>query len=50
MAYVFTEIPFMDSQSPYFFKTNDIKLLKEKALKIIPECGRKWVFMIGFNL
>ena len=50
MAYVFTDIPFLDSQSPYFFKTNDIKLFKEKALKIIPEYGRKWVFMIGFNL
>ena len=50
IAYVFTDIPFLDSQSPYFFKTNDIKLLKEKALKIIPEYGRKWVFMIGFNL
>ena len=50
MAYVFTDVPFLDSQSPYFFKTNGIKLLKESALKIIPEYGRKWVFMIGFNL
>ena len=50
MAYVLTDIPFLNSQSPYFFKTNNIKLLKEKALKIIPEYGRKWVFMIGFNL
>ena len=41
MAYVFTDVPFLDGQSPYFFKTNGIKLLKENALKIIPEYGRK---------
>ena len=39
VAYVFTDIPFLDSHSPYFFK-NGLKLLKDKALEIIPKYGR----------
>ena len=34
-TYVFTDIPFLDNHSPYFFK-NGLKLLKDKALEIIP--------------
>ena len=39
VAYVFTDIPFLDSHSPYFFK-NDLKLLKENPMEIIPKYGR----------
>ena len=39
LYYVFTDIPFLDSHSPYFFK-NDLKLLKENPMEIIPKYGR----------
>ena len=39
VAYVFIDIPFLDSRSPYFLK-NGLELLKEKALKMIPKYGR----------
>ena len=40
VAYVFTDIRFLDSHSPYFFIKNGFKLLKEKALEMIPKYGR----------
>ena len=33
-------IPFLDSQSPYFKKKNSLELFKERALKMIPKYGR----------
>ena len=40
VAFVFTDIPFLDSHSPFFFINNGLKLLKERALEMIPKCGR----------
>ena len=40
VAYVFTDNPFLDSHSPYFFLKNGLKLLKEKKLEVIPNYGR----------
>ena len=40
VAYVFTDIRFLDSHSPYFFIKNGFKLLKEKTLEMIPKFGR----------
>ena len=40
VAYVFTVIPFLDSDSSYFFIYYDLKLLKERALEMITKCGR----------
>ena len=40
VAYVFTDILFLDSDSPYYIIKNDLKLLKEKALEKIPKQGR----------
>ena len=40
VAFVFTDIPFLDSHSPFFFIKNGLKLLKERALEMIPKCGR----------
>ena len=40
VAYVFTDIPFSESHSPYFFIKNGLKLLNERALEMIPKCGR----------
>ena len=41
VAYVFTDIPFLDSHSPaLFFIKNDFNLLKEKALEMIPKYRR----------
>ena len=40
VAYVFTDIPFFESHSPYFFKKIGLKLLKDKALEIIPKYRR----------
>ena len=37
---VFTDILFLDSDSPYYIIKNDLKLLKEKALEKIPKQGR----------
>ena len=39
VAYVFTDIPVLDRHNPCFFKIN-LKLLKDKALEIIPKYGR----------
>ena len=39
VTYVFTDIPFLDSPSPSFFKKNDLKLLKGKALERISKYG-----------
>ena len=40
VAYVFTYIPFLESDSPYVFKKNGLELLKGKSLKMIPKHGR----------
>ena len=40
VAYVFTDIPFLDNHSPYLFIWNDLKLLKERALEMVFKCGR----------
>ena len=37
VAYVFTDIPILDSHS---FLKNGLKLLKDKTLEIIPKYGR----------
>ena len=39
VTYVFTDILLLECHSPYFFK-NGLKLLKDKALEIIPKYGR----------
>ena len=40
-AYVFADIPLLFGQSqPLLFKRNDLELLKEKALEMIPKYGR----------
>ena len=39
IAYVFTDISFLDSHSPYFFKKL-LKVAQELRLKIIPNYGR----------
>ena len=39
VAYVFIGILSLESHSPYFLK-NGLKLLKDKALEIIPKYGR----------
>ena len=39
VAYVFTDILFLDSRSPYFFKKKGLKLLKDKSREIIPKHG-----------
>ena len=39
VAYVFTDIPFVDSHSRYFFK-KWLNVLKGKALEIIPKYGK----------
>ena len=39
VAYIFTDILFLESHSPYFFK-KWLKLLKDKAVEIIPKNGR----------
>ena len=41
VAYVFTDIPFLDSHRPDFFLIkNDFNLVKEKALEMIPKYRR----------
>ena len=40
VTYIFTDIPFLDTHNPCFFKKNDLKLLKEKALEMIPKYWR----------
>ena len=40
VAYVFTDIRFLDGHGLYFFIENGFKLRKEKALKMIPKYGR----------
>ena len=40
VAYVFTDIPFLDSYSPYFFLKNGLQLLKKTSLEMIPKYGR----------
>ena len=41
LAYVFTDILFLDSHRPDFFLIkNDFNLLKEKALEMIPKYRR----------
>ena len=40
VAYVITVIPFLDSDSSYFFIKNDLKLLKERVLEMITKCRR----------
>ena len=44
VAYVFTDTLLLDSHSPYFLK-NDLKSLKEKALKMIPKYGKTFFFL-----
>ena len=39
VAYVFIDILFLESHSPYFFK-NWLKVAQDKALEIIPKYGR----------
>ena len=39
VAYVFIDIPFLGSHSPYFLK-NRLQLFKEKVLKMIIKYGR----------
>ena len=39
-VYVLTDIPFLDSNSPFRFIKKDLKLLKEKELGMIPEYER----------
>ena len=40
VAYVFTDIPFLDSHNLYFFIKNDLKFLKERPLVVITKYGR----------
>ena len=41
VAYVFTDIPlFFGHPQPLLFLKNDLHLLKDKALEMIPKCGR----------
>ena len=37
VTYVFTDIPFLDSHSPYYIIKNGLKMLMEKALEKIPK-------------
>ena len=37
--FIFTHIPFLDNCSPYFLMKKGIKLLKEKALEMVPKYG-----------
>ena len=39
LAYIFTDIPSLDGHSSYFL-WNGLKLLKDKALEIVPKYGR----------
>ena len=39
VKYVFTDMLFLDRQSSYFFTKNGLKLLKEKALEMMPIYG-----------
>ena len=36
----FTDVPLLNSHSPYFSIKRGLKLLKEKALEMIPKNGR----------
>ena len=40
VIYFFTDMPFLESHSPSFSKKNGLKLLKEKALDMLPKDGR----------
>ena len=40
VAYVFTDIPFLDSHRSYFLKKNRLKSPKEKALEMVSKYGR----------
>ena len=40
VTYVFTDTPSLGKRSPYFFIKNDLKLLKEKALEMLPKYRR----------
>ena len=40
VAYVFTDIPFLDSHTVFNFLKNGFMLLKDKALEIIPKFRR----------
>ena len=41
VAYFFADIQFLDSQSPYFFLKNALKLRKEIAVEMIPKYAKK---------
>ena len=40
MAYVLNDTQLLDSHRLYFFVTNSLKLLKEKAFELLPKYGR----------
>ena len=49
VTYVFTDIPVLDSHSPYFLK-NGLKLLKYKLLAIIPNYERTEGHKVGLRV